>query len=67
MGNRADEPGGESERDAHDADSEAGDADAPKLKTRIPIPKPSLKVRGEHEVTHIPYAPWCETCIRAVG
>ena len=55
------------EQHPHDADVEAGDADAPKLKTRIAVPKPSLKIRKEHEVTHIPYAPWCETCIRGRG
>ena len=31
---------------------------------KIPI-KPDEETRQRHNVTHVPYAPWCSICVRA--
>ena len=36
----------------------------PQLNARHPIRKPSRKVVQDHNVTHLPYAPWCEICVQ---
>ena len=51
----------------HDPDEEAGENDVPRLHTRWTVPKPSKRTMMEHQVTHVPFAPWCETCVRMRG
>ena len=47
--------------DNHDADA------APPVNFKVPPLKPSQKERDRHELTHMPYQPWCSTCVASRG
>jgi len=47
-----------------DPDPEVQGHDQPRVVVMAapPPPSPSAEERARHEVTHVPYAPWCEVC-----
>ena len=48
-------------------DTDADPGDIPRVRHRRPAEIPSERERFEHNITHIPYRPWCEVCVAARG
>ena len=46
-------------------DSAIGEENIPPVKVRWSLKKPSRKEVAEHQVTHLPYRGWCDTCVAA--
>ena len=42
----------------------SGGRETPPLNTRRMALRPGQRVIDEHNVTHLPFAPWCEICVR---
>ena len=67
---RAEEPTKEVDCDpssAHDPVADPNVDDLPPLNARLVARKPSPQEVLEHNVTHLPYRAWCETCVASRG
>ena len=51
----------------HDADMDPAVDDVPIVHYRGVIKKPTPREVEEQRVTHLPYRPWCATCVAAKG
>ena len=60
------------EHELQDVRDDQNDADTvgelvPELHHRAPIKKPKSSEVLAHEVTHVPYKPWCQICVKGRG
>ena len=54
-------------QDGMNADEAVAPEDVPAVHGRRGVKMPSARVVKEHNLSHIPHAPWCDICIAARG